>query len=186
MKKKVFSTILVLLCTVGFCVYAGFTAYHADKILSKADLSSSAVYLHNTNCGNYPEYEVYTVANSELIEDLIGNVIHAEKLRPFVMVYELILGGKENTPALTFTTNDCNYFVTFLDVDKQLSDLDSIYREKPYILIGKESLSGDASEEWTWYCTLPADKYATLINMIETYWDNTQPVLFSEVKAAGE
>ena len=186
MKRKVFLIAFVLLCILGLCTYAGSAVCNADKILSKAELSGSTVYLHNINCGNYPEYEVYTVTNSKIIEDLIGNVIHAEKLRPFVMVYELKLGGKENSPALNFTTNDCSYSVTFLDVNKQLSNLDSIYRENPYILISKDSLSGATVEEWTWYCTLSADKYATLINMIETYWDDTQPVLFSEVKVAGK
>ncbi len=180
MKKKI-SFVLVLLCILSLGIYAAVTAYHSGRILFKSDLSGCTVYLHNINCDNFPEYEVYTVTDKAIIENLIENCVHAKKFRPFNMIREMILGNPENTPALIFETDDCRYHVSLLDVEKQLS-LDYIYRDKPVILVEKEAIAKEATEEWTWYCTLTADKYTTLLNMIDTYWDDTQPSVFSMVK----
>ena len=179
MKKKIYF-VLVLLFGLSLGIYVAITAYHSDRLLSKSDLSGCTVYLHNINCDNFPEYEVYTVTDKTIVENLIENCVSAKKFRPFSMIREMILGNHENTPALIFEADDCLYHVNLLDVEKQLS-LDYRYRDKPVILVEKEAIAKEATEEWTWYCILPADKYTTLLNMIDTYWDDTQPSVFSSL-----
>ena len=180
MKKRLF-IILLLACLIGLGIYVTVAVHRSERILSKADLSGCTVYLHNLNCENFPEYEVYTVTDKAVVEDLIKNCVYAKKFRPFSTIREMILGNPENTPALIFEGDECRYHISLLDVEKQLS-LDYIYRDKPVILIGKEAIAKGATEEWTWYCTLSADKFGTLLNMIDRYWDDTQPSLLQSVQ----
>ena len=165
--KKIFTillTIAVIVVCGGILLYS--VVHEDNRILSQKDLDHCEMYIHNATCNEVSEAR--TVVDREFYDEIVSLCVNAEKFRPFVMMYDLILGG--HATWIEFVDRSHCYTISLCDAEQQLA-LDYIHRDHPliYVEMSEKNDQGHADTVWAWYCELPPQDYAQLCNLAEMY-----------------
>lgn len=183
LKKKVnvpiWSAAILCLLFLGLLIYAFIPEKEENTLWSKDEWRSGKMYIHNSALqDDTNNYSVDKAAVKEQIIELCSHMTPFRQKTGWDTFHTAAEAGKRrsNVYMILDTGNAAGekYTVNFIDVSEQLS-FENINRES-LVLEVRKSARGDAGEEqtiYTWYCTMPAELYVELLNIMSFYTQAT-------------
>lgn len=162
-------TAVAVICLLPFLFSACQKAPpQRDELLSESELLTCELFVNNVTCAKVTELR--TVADDTFKETVVSLCTAVTPFRPIISS-DIIL-GEQSDAYFVFKNSAAKYTIGFFDVEKQLS-LDYIYRDTPMISVETAEIDemGQPQVTSSWYCSLPAKRFALLYEMIQTYTD---------------
>ena len=139
---------------------------------SEGELRASQMLVHNCLLDSQGWDVVWSVQDAEFQEQVIAILSRAEPFRPALTSEQVYSpDGHISYPSYAiFQLESRCYTVSICQARLQLSR-EFLYRDTPVICLGEYELTADGrpAGEGAWYCSLPAEEFATLIDLLMRY-----------------
>ena len=139
---------------------------------SEGELRASQMLVHNSVLDSQGWDVVWPVRDAEFQEHVIAILARAEPFRPALTSEQVYSpDGYTSYPSYAiFQLGNRCYTSAFATLDRVLSR-EFLYRDTPVICLGEYELTADGrpAGEGAWYCSLPAEEFATLVDLLMRY-----------------